>query len=94
MPVYAVCTRCTFLRAFSEHANAQAGACPACGGELVIERGASRFPPTYVAKVSQAIHSAELEAHSAPAPWHVRSVSDEAPAIDVTPELLDDSRAI
>ena len=53
--IYAVCTECAFLRAYSS-AAADAGkldACPACGAELVIRQTAGRFPPAYVSRVSR-----------------------------------------
>lgn len=56
--LYAVCTRCTFLRAFS-HGARDAPAperCPACGSELVIQRQAGRFDPAYVSRVALDLH--------------------------------------
>lgn len=57
---YAVCTRCTFLRAFSRRADRAPALkqCPACGAELVVQRRAGRFEPTYVGRVSIELHSA------------------------------------
>ena len=51
---YVVCTSCSFLRAYSIEASAQAApeACPACGSELVMRGQDGRFPPTYVGRVS------------------------------------------
>jgi len=52
--IYAVCTSCSFLRAYSASAG-DAGsldACPACGGELIVRERSGRFPPTYVSRVS------------------------------------------
>jgi DNA-directed RNA polymerase subunit RPC12/RpoP len=60
MPFYAVCTRCAFLRAY--RAGSEAGtpaSCPACGAELLVEERPGRFAPTYVARVSRMLHSAE-----------------------------------
>jgi hypothetical protein len=52
--LYAVCTRCTFLRAYSREGSALPApdGCPACGSELVVRRSEGRFPPTYVSRVS------------------------------------------
>lgn len=51
---YVVCTRCTFLRAYSKHADGQhaLASCPACGGEVIARESEERFPPTYVSRVS------------------------------------------
>ena len=52
--IYAVCTGCAFLRAYSASAG-EAGsleACPACGGELITREHSGRFPPAYVSRVS------------------------------------------
>jgi hypothetical protein len=51
--LYAVCTNCSFLRAFSREASAmpELEACPACGEELMIRRTEGRFPPAYVSRV-------------------------------------------
>lgn len=58
--LYAVCTRCPFLRAFSKRADREPALtdCPACGAELVVQRGAERFQPTYVGRVAIDLHSA------------------------------------
>jgi predicted RNA-binding Zn-ribbon protein involved in translation (DUF1610 family) len=51
--LYAVCTSCTFLRAYSRRARpAKLGACPACGEELVVPKQEGRFHSAYVGKVS------------------------------------------
>jgi hypothetical protein len=52
--LYAVCTNCSFLRAFSREGSSLPApeACPACGAELVLRRREGRFPPTYVSRVS------------------------------------------
>jgi hypothetical protein len=52
--IYAVCTRCAFLRAFSEAASDvhRVEDCPACGGELIVRDSAGRFPPAYVSRIS------------------------------------------
>lgn len=55
MVIYAVCTACPFLRAYSSAAT-DAGkleACPACGAELVVREREGRFPPAYVSRVSR-----------------------------------------
>jgi hypothetical protein len=53
--LYAVCTTCSFLRAYSSAADTQVApeACPACGSELVVRGHVGRFPPTYVSRVSR-----------------------------------------
>jgi hypothetical protein len=62
---YAVCTSCSFLRAYSSGAGATQDppdGCPACGAKLVLRRRARRFPPTYVGRVSLELMSTpELE---------------------------------
>lgn len=57
--LYAVCTQCTFLRAFGQRASAAPApkTCPACGSEMVIQRKAGRFQPTYVSRVSLDLHA-------------------------------------
>jgi hypothetical protein len=52
--IYAVCTNCPFLRAYSTraHDSGRLDACPACGGSLVERESAGRFPPAYVSRVS------------------------------------------
>lgn len=56
---YAVCTRCTFLRAFAREASPDAvpDGCPVCGSELMIRGTADRFQPTYVSRVSLNLHA-------------------------------------
>jgi hypothetical protein len=57
--LYAVCTRCTFLRAFSRDAPSPAPErCPLCDGELLVRRKAGRFQPAYIGKVSLELHMA------------------------------------
>jgi hypothetical protein len=53
--IYAVCTECAFLRAYSSAATdaGRLDACPACGGELLIRQQEGRFPPAYVSRVSR-----------------------------------------
>jgi hypothetical protein len=56
--LYAVCTQCSFLRAFSRRARDEPlDACPACGGELVTREKAGRFQPTYVGRVALDLHA-------------------------------------
>jgi hypothetical protein len=52
--VYAVCTECVFLRAYSTRAagSKPPESCPACGGEMIIRESAGRFPPAYVGRLS------------------------------------------
>jgi hypothetical protein len=52
--LYAVCTRCSFLRAYSREGSSLPApeVCPACGSELMLRKGFGRFPPTYVSRVS------------------------------------------
>jgi hypothetical protein len=52
--LYAVCTRCSFLRAYSREGSALPAPdrCPACAAELVVRETEGRFPPTYVSRVS------------------------------------------
>jgi hypothetical protein len=55
--VYAVCTSCPFLRAYSSSA-ADAGrleACPVCGSDLLVREREGRFPPAYVGRVSREV---------------------------------------
>ena len=62
--IYAVCTRCAFLRAYSQAADpgARLEACPACGGELIVRERAGRFPPTYVSRISlELLNQPELQ---------------------------------
>jgi hypothetical protein len=56
--LYAVCSKCDFLRAFAtraQHAE-MPDTCPACASELVIQDQAERFEPTYVGRVSRSLH--------------------------------------
>ena len=65
---YAVCTSCTFLRAYSSVARVdeKQRECPACGSKLITRKKAGRFEPTYVAKVAMELHnSPELNGPSA-----------------------------
>jgi hypothetical protein len=56
---YAICTECTFLRAFSARSDYQPPAtCPACGGELEVHDPMTRFPPAYLGRVSTELHAA------------------------------------
>lgn len=57
--LYAVCTRCTFLRAYSRRARGMPTEerCPACGSELIVQRRAGRFEPTYVSRVTLDLHA-------------------------------------
>jgi predicted RNA-binding Zn-ribbon protein involved in translation (DUF1610 family) len=54
MVLYAVCTSCAFLRAYSREADRLPvpDGCPACGAELIVRHREGRFPPTYVSRVS------------------------------------------
>src|SRR4051794_1547176 len=55
MVIYAVCTECPFLRAYSSAADdaGRIDSCPACGSELLVRERDSRFPPAYVSRVSR-----------------------------------------
>lgn len=56
---YAVCTSCSFLRAFSErNGTSPPQACPACGGPVEIHDPKERFQPAYIGRVSVEIHAA------------------------------------
>lgn len=60
---YAVCTSCTFLRAYSLNARDRPAprACPACGNDVQVMGGDERFPSAYTARVSrQLMESPEL----------------------------------
>ena len=68
--IYAVCTRCPFLRAYSASAG-DAGsleACPACGGELIVREHSGRFPPAYVSRVSRDVLAAPALTRDRPSP--------------------------
>jgi len=68
--IYAVCTSCAFLRAYSTRAEdrGQLEKCPACGGELILRQKEGRFPPTYVSRVSlDLLDTPELESPRAAA---------------------------
>lgn len=56
---YAVCTSCTFLRAYSSAARVddKPKRCPACGSRLITRGKPGRFEPTYVAKVAMDLHN-------------------------------------
>ena len=58
--LYAVCTNCTFLRAFSRDGQSlqPPSRCPVCHSELMVRRSAGRFQPTYLGRVSLDLHSA------------------------------------
>jgi hypothetical protein len=62
-PVYAVCERCEFLRAFAGSASRKVDGrlprrCPACGREISVHDREERFPSTYVVgRVSRALHA-------------------------------------
>ena len=59
--LYAVCTKCTFLRAFSRDAGGSARVperCPVCNGEIVTHGETERFQPTYIGRVSLDLHTA------------------------------------
>ena len=60
-PVYAVCEKCEFLRAFAASAHPAASRlpqrCPACGREISFHARGERFPSTYVGRVSRALHA-------------------------------------
>lgn len=57
--LYAVCTHCTFLRAFSRDARRKLALerCPVCDSELVFQDRAGRFEPTYVARIALELHA-------------------------------------
>jgi hypothetical protein len=57
--LYAVCTNCTFLRAFATDASVEAAPdrCPVCDSELMIRPKADRFQPTYLGRVSLDLHA-------------------------------------
>jgi hypothetical protein len=61
-PVYVVCERCAFLRAFAGSASAgrhQATPqrCPACGRDVRVHGPDERFPSTYVGRVSRELYA-------------------------------------
>jgi len=60
--LFAVCTECAFLRAFSKRADDVRAPerCPACGGAIEIHGEAERFQPTYVGRVSLDLHRAPV----------------------------------
>jgi predicted RNA-binding Zn-ribbon protein involved in translation (DUF1610 family) len=62
MAYYGVCTECDFLRVLGEHAHdlTLPKECPACGAEVIVVEQESRFEPTYVSRVSRAIHDSHL----------------------------------
>jgi hypothetical protein len=56
IPVYAVCERCVFLRAFaasSGDGKATPRHCPACGQEVTVHGREERYPSTYVGRVAR-----------------------------------------
>jgi hypothetical protein len=57
MVIYAVCTGCPFLRAYSAAAadTDRLDTCPVCGAEMLLHDKPQRFPPTYVGRVSRAL---------------------------------------
>jgi hypothetical protein len=74
--IYAVCTSCPFLRAYSSGAGdrGQLDVCPACGGELIVHEHLGRFPPAYVSRLSlDLIGAPELESE----PLAERGVVDD-----------------
>src|SRR4051794_21012210 len=58
MGIYAVCTRCDFLRVRAAQADGvqMPRECPKCGAEVVVMDEESRFAPTHVGRVSRALH--------------------------------------
>ena len=66
--LYAVCTQCTFLRAYSQRAakTAALDKCPLCGAEIVLQDRPARFEPTYVSRVSLDLHAAPPLGRDAP----------------------------
>jgi hypothetical protein len=60
-PVYAVCERCAFLRAFAGSAYPDGRGtprrCPACGTEVSVHGAEERYPSAYVARVSLELHA-------------------------------------
>jgi hypothetical protein len=61
IPVYAVCERCVFLRAFALSARAHGDEaperCPACGRDVTVHDREERFPSTYVGRISRELHA-------------------------------------
>ena len=81
--LYAVCTRCTFLRAFSRGADRTRALteCPACGAELVVQQRAGRFEPTYVARLTHFMNGARARGMKVVATlWSTPCWSSSAPA--------------
>ena len=76
--LYAVCTQCTFLRGFSQRAHPSPAlkTCPACGGELVVQRKAGRFQPAYVGRVSLDLHAVPPLGHDWDAAGDGHSAAD------------------
>ena len=60
-PVYAVCERCVFLRAFAGAASAVGDPppkrCPACGREVTIHGREERYPSAYVGRIARQLHA-------------------------------------
>jgi hypothetical protein len=60
--LYAVCTQCAFLRAYSRRARGvrPPECCPVCSAEVEVYNKAGRFQPTYVGRVSLDLHRAPM----------------------------------
>lgn len=60
-PVYAVCERCAFLRAFSGSTSGNGDVtlsrCPACGREVTVHGREERYPSTYVGRIARELHA-------------------------------------
>ena len=56
--LFAVCTHCPFLRAFSEGARGvrPPERCPVCGNAIEVHESVGRFQPTYVGRVALDLH--------------------------------------
>jgi hypothetical protein len=60
-PLYAVCERCAFLRAFAGPGSGEGYVtprrCPACGRDIAVHGREERFPSAYVGRISRALHA-------------------------------------
>jgi hypothetical protein len=61
LPVYAVCERCAFLRAFARSmptaGEETPDRCPACGRDVRVHGREERYPSTYVSRISRELHA-------------------------------------
>jgi hypothetical protein len=57
-PVYAVCERCAFLRAFGRSASGHQAPeqCPVCGNAVRVHGRRERFPSAYVGRIARKLH--------------------------------------